>query len=62
MNSKSGIEASSQLFYYGKIREKANSMSNWGDKVSAYVKGPGWFPGTPRLGDISQVKEVIKYN
>lgn len=35
------------------------------DKISAFVKGPGWFPGTPRLGDINMVPEIQhreKYN
>ena len=47
-----------QIFYYGKVLEKANSMDNWQDKVSAVVKGPGWFPGTERLGDPMGVPEV----
>ncbi len=33
-------------------------MSTFGDKVSAFLKGPGWFPGTPRLGDPSGVPEI----
>jgi len=46
-----------QIFYYGKVLEKARSMSNWADFFSAFIKGPGWFPGTGRLGDISFVPE-----
>jgi len=46
-----------QLFYYGKVVEKARSMDNWTDFFFAFVKGPGWFPGTERLGDISFVAE-----
>jgi len=46
-----------QLFYYGKVIEKARSMDNWTDFFSAFVKGPGWFPGTERLGDITFVEE-----
>jgi len=46
-----------QLFYYGKVLEKARSMDNWTDFFFAFVKGPGWFPGTERLGDISFVPE-----
>ncbi|TRY69032.1 hypothetical protein TCAL_01416 [Tigriopus californicus] len=46
-----------QIHYYVKIVEKANTMDNWSDKLSAFLKGPGWFPGTPRLGDIMQVPE-----
>ena len=33
-------------------------MNNWKDKISAFVKGPGWFPGTPRLGDPNGVPEI----
>merc|ERR1711970_1153219 len=46
-----------QIFYYGKVLEKARSMSNWTDFFSAFIKGPGWFPGTGRLGDVSFVPE-----
>lgn len=46
-----------QFFYYGKVLEKARSMDNWVDYISAFIKGPGWFPGTPRLGDDSFVAE-----
>lgn len=46
-----------QLFYYGKVIEKARSMTNWADFFYAFVKGPGWFPGTGRLGDITFVAE-----
>ena len=48
-----------QSFYYGKVFEKAGSMSSFGDKLCAFIKGPGWFPGTPRLGDPLGVPEVI---
>ncbi|XP_023332582.1 alkylglycerol monooxygenase [Eurytemora carolleeae] len=48
---------SHQLFYYGKVLEKARSMDNWMDFFFAFVKGPGWFPGTERLGDITFVPE-----
>ncbi len=27
-------------------------------QVSAVLKGPGWFPGTPRLGDLEMVPEI----
>ena len=33
-------------------------MDHWKDKVGAFLKGPGWFPGTPRLGDSNAVPEV----
>jgi len=47
-----------QIFYYGKVLEKAQSMDNWTDKISAVLKGPGWFPGTERLGDPMGVPEI----
>jgi len=46
-----------QLHYYGKVWEKAASMPDWTSFFSAFVKGPGWFPGTERLGDITFVLE-----
>ena len=53
------------MFYYGKVVEKAQSMTSWTEKFFAVVKGPGWFPGTPRLGDPMGVPEIPvreKYN
>jgi len=47
-----------QMFYYGKVLEKANSMSSWSDKIFAFLKGPVWFPGTDRLGDPMGVPEI----
>ncbi len=34
------------------------SMSTFKDKLFCLIKGPGWFPGTERLGDPMQVPEV----
>jgi len=42
----------------GKMWEKMKGLTTWGDKLSAVFKGPGWFPGTERLGDITQVPVV----
>ena len=33
------------------------SMKTWPDFFAAFWKGPGWFPGTERLGDITFVAE-----
>ena len=41
------------------------AMDTWTDRLSAFLKGPGWFPGTPRLGDLNAVPEIQsreKYN
>ena len=35
-------------------------MKTWSEFLAAIVKGPGWFPGTPRLGDPSFVSERPK--
>ena len=37
--------------------EKAFTMSSWPEFLAAFWKGPGWFPGTERLGDITFVSE-----
>jgi len=46
-----------QFFYYGKVLEKARSMDSWWNFVKAFFMGPGWFPGTERLGDPTFVAE-----
>jgi alkylglycerol monooxygenase len=46
-----------QFFYYKSIWDKAQSMDNWSDWISAFVKGPGWTPGSARLGDYELVPE-----
>ena len=38
--------------------EKAAGMAGWRERLKAVVAGPGWFPGTPRLGDPTGVPEV----
>lgn len=48
-----------QFLYFYKVFEKAKGMDNWTDSIYAFIKGPGWFPGTPRLGDPMGVPEVI---
>ena len=47
-----------QFFYFYNVFKKAQSMENWKDFVFAFVKGPGWFPGTPRLGDLNFVPKI----
>jgi len=48
------------IFYFGLIREKANSCSSSMDSLRAWLFGPGWFPdlGLPRLGDNEAVEKV----
>ncbi|KAK7084225.1 hypothetical protein SK128_005487, partial [Halocaridina rubra] len=32
-------------------------MSTWGDTLKAIFYGPGWYPGTPRLGDMDALPD-----
>jgi len=43
-------------FYFGLLHEKAKSFGSW----KAWFYGPGWFPGLPRLGDVSGLPEIPK--
>ncbi|XP_050706217.1 alkylglycerol monooxygenase-like [Eriocheir sinensis] len=40
-----------EFFYFGEVFRKARSMSTWTDSLKAVFYGPGWTPGSPRLGD-----------
>lgn len=40
-----------QFFYFREVFNKARSMTTWSDTLKAIFYGPGWYPGTPRLGD-----------
>lgn len=55
-----------QVFYFGAVFRKAQSMTTWGDTLRALFYGPGWFPGTPRLGDPNTFPDIkgprVKYN
>lgn len=46
-----------QFGYYKDVYNKFMQMDTFGDKMSALLKGPGWSPGKPRLGLISDVPE-----
>ena len=46
-----------QFGYYRDIWHKFKSVEGFGNKMSALFKGPGWAPGKPRLGLISDVPE-----
>ncbi len=47
-----------QFFYLKKVFEKMQSMSGLTDKLKALFYGPGWFPGSPKLGHYDQLPEV----
>jgi len=40
-----------QLFYFPLLKGKIGENASWTDQVMVWLKGPGWFPGLPRLGD-----------
>ncbi|KAG7163829.1 Alkylglycerol monooxygenase-like 4 [Homarus americanus] len=47
-----------QFYYMVAVLRKAKSMTTWGDTLRALFYGPGWFPGTPRLGDPDTFPDV----
>lgn len=44
-----------QFHHLKHMFKTAYSYDNWGDKLSVFFKGPGWYPGTPRLGYVTDV-------
>lgn len=38
-----------------------NSLSGLGNKFKAIFYGPGWVPGSPKLGYYEQLPEVTRY-
>ena len=46
-----------QFGYYRNVWQKFNKVQGLGNKMSALFRGPGWSPGKPRLGLISDVAE-----
>ncbi|XP_063611172.1 alkylglycerol monooxygenase-like [Penaeus indicus] len=47
-----------QVYYYSEVFKKAKNMNTWVDTIKALFNGPGWHPGTPRLGDASASSDV----
>jgi len=47
-----------QFFYFKCIQDKVASSTNWMDQITVWIKGPGWFPGLPRLGDNDMCPEI----
>ena len=47
-----------QFFYLHSVLKKAKRMNSLQDFLAAFLKGPGWFPGTSRLGDINAVPRI----
>ncbi|KAG8179112.1 hypothetical protein JTE90_000146 [Oedothorax gibbosus] len=51
------------LFYiqfscYSQLWRRFVEMEGWKNKLSVLFKGPGWYPGTPRCGNIEDIPEV----
>ena len=46
-----------QFGYYRNVWQKFKSVEGFSNKVSALLKGPGWAPGTPRLGNHNEIPE-----
>ncbi|XP_061631560.1 alkylglycerol monooxygenase isoform X3 [Phyllopteryx taeniolatus] len=49
---------SSQFHYYLSLWRRSTTYSSHTDKVSTFVNGPSWRPGTPRLGNHDHVPKV----
>jgi hypothetical protein len=47
-----------QFVYYGHIWNRLKAMTNWKDALGCLLKGPGWRPGKPRLGDPNDLPDV----
>ncbi|ELU15879.1 hypothetical protein CAPTEDRAFT_195991 [Capitella teleta] len=43
-------------YMFGRVFE----LTTWSDRISLFVKGPGWQPGTPRLGHYEDIPEIPK--
>jgi len=48
-----------EFYYWEKLYSKVMSVEGIPNKLKAIFYGPGWFPGTPRLGDNDQLPERI---
>jgi len=57
INTFDGIYCQLHHFYHI-FMEKVPSMKTFGDKLKAIFYGPGWFPGTPRMGNLADVPEI----
>jgi len=47
-----------QTFYLVKVFQKMFSVSGMVNKWKSLFYGPGWMPGTPRLGNYDELPEV----
>jgi len=49
-------------YYYETVWHKFKSMDGWKNKFCALFYGPGWAPGKPRLGLVSELPKVDPYS
>merc|ERR1712183_47875 len=47
-----------QFFYFKCIQDKVAESTNWMDQITVWFKGPGRFPGLPRLGNNDLCPEI----
>ncbi|XP_068220767.1 alkylglycerol monooxygenase-like [Palaemon carinicauda] len=47
-----------EFYYFKHLYQKAKGMTNWRDSFKAIFFGPGWSPGTPRLGDPATFPDI----
>lgn len=48
-----------QFFYFVDVFKKAWSMTTVSDTFKALFYGPGWYPGTPRLGNLDDLPDEM---
>nr|XP_045591935.1 alkylglycerol monooxygenase-like [Procambarus clarkii] len=47
-----------QFFYIRNVIKKARNQETWGNTLRSLMYGPGWSPGSPRLGDPDTFTDV----
>jgi alkylglycerol monooxygenase len=47
-----------QLHHFFHMFTYARSLPGVWNKICVFIKGPGWSPGKPRLGDINDIPDV----
>ncbi|GAM28354.1 hypothetical protein SAMD00019534_115300 [Acytostelium subglobosum LB1] len=49
-----------QIHHWYEMYQQAKQYPAWGDKIRVYLNGPGWHPGTARLGDVNEIPMPTK--
>ena len=50
-----------QFHHWWAIFRKMYELPNWKHKLMTPIMGPGWNPGTPRLGNHDEIPQVINH-